>query len=55
MPTKNSRVRGVRVLDQDYEKIIGRANRKGWTYNRWMNYAVQVALRSHKPKHRREE
>ena len=51
MPTKDSKVRGVRVLDRDYKEIMERANRRGLTFNRWMNYAIRIALR----KHRKEE
>ena len=47
MPTKDSKVRGVRVLNQDYEQIMERANRKKWTFNRWMNWAIEQGLRSH--------
>jgi len=48
MPTKFSRVRGVRLLDKDYDLIMERANRKRWTFNRWMNWAISTGLRSHK-------
>ena len=47
MPTKNSRVRGVRLLDKDYDLIMLRANRRGWTFNRWMNWAISIGLRKH--------
>ena len=47
MPTKNSRVRGVRLLDKNYELIMERANRKGLTFNRWMNWAISIGLRKH--------
>ncbi len=47
MPTKDSTVRGVRVLDKDIKQIMGKANRRGWTFNRWMNWAVAQGLRKH--------
>ncbi|KKL69475.1 hypothetical protein LCGC14_2114570 [marine sediment metagenome] len=48
MPTKDSRVIGVRIKESLIEQIKRRANRKGWTVNRWMNWAIQEGLRSHK-------
>ena len=50
MPTKDSRVIGVRIKDETIAKIIERASRKGWTFNRWMNWAIIQGLRSHKRK-----
>jgi len=50
MPTKNSSVRGVRLLDKDFDLIMKRATRKGWTFNRWMNWAIEQGLRSHQKK-----
>ena len=45
-----STVRGIRISNKDYERIMERAARKGWTFNRWMNYAIKEGLRSHKSK-----
>jgi len=47
MPTKNSRVRGVRLLNKDYHMIMERADRRGWTFNKWMNWAIKQGLRKH--------
>jgi len=55
MPTKNSKVRGVRVLDKDYAQIMEKATRKGWTFNRWMNWAISIGLRSHKKKEKEDD
>ena len=46
-PTRNSKVRGVRVLDRDYELAMKKASRKGWTFNRWVNWAIRLGLRNH--------
>ncbi len=50
MPTKDSRVIGVRLTNPLIERIMARATRKGWTFNRWMNWAVLQGLRSHRRK-----
>ena len=50
MPTKDSKVRGVRISNQLIAAIEQRANRKGWSFNRWMNWAIRQGLRSHKGK-----
>ena len=50
MPTKNSTARGIRLSDKDYELIKYRADHKGWTFNRWINWAIKNGLRSHKRK-----
>ena len=50
MPTKNSTARGIRLPDENYALIMDRANRRGWTFNRWINWAIVNGLRSHKKK-----
>ena len=50
MPAKDSKAIGVRVTIDDYERIMKKATRKGWTFNRWMNYAIKEGLRSHQGK-----
>ncbi|KKN71439.1 hypothetical protein LCGC14_0420180 [marine sediment metagenome] len=47
MPTKDSHARGIRVSDEDYKRIMKRANPKKWTFNRWMNWAISLGLRKH--------
>ena len=47
MPTRNSRVIGVRLDNTIIEQVLHRAARRGWTYNRWMNWAVKQGLRKH--------
>ena len=43
-----SRAIGVRISIDNIEKINKRAARKGWTFNKWINWAVSLGLRSHK-------
>jgi len=50
MPTKGSRVRGVRIPDEVIDLIKQRAARRGWTFNKWMNYVVYLGLREHRRK-----
>jgi len=50
MPTKDSRVIGVRIKNGTIERIMERANHRGWTFNRWVNYAILQTLRSHHKK-----
>ena len=47
-----SKAIGVRINIDTLEGIKKRANRKGWSRNRWINYAVGLGLRSHKKKER---
>ena len=47
MPTKNSHVRGVRIADKVSTEIDRRRIRKGWSFNKWMNYVISLGLRSH--------
>jgi len=48
MPSKDSTAIGVRIDNEVIAKIRQRANRHGWSFNRWMNWAVFNGLRSHK-------
>jgi len=48
MPTKDSTVRGVRIKNDAISAIEQRAKRRKWTFNRWMNWAISVGLRSHR-------
>ena len=50
MPTKDSKVRGVRIPNNIICEIEQRASHRGWTFNRWMNWAIIQGLRSHKRK-----
>lgn len=50
MPTKDSRVIGVRILNPVIEEINKRARRRGLTFNGWMNWAITTALRPHRRK-----
>lgn len=45
MPTKDTKVRGVRIKNDTISAIEQRANRRGWTFNRWMNWAIGIGLR----------
>ena len=47
MPTKDSKVRGVRIRNETIKKIMERCAHRNWTFNRWMNWAVTQGLRSH--------
>ena len=46
----DSKAIGVRVKTETIERVMERANRRGWTFNRWVNYAIELGLRSHKRK-----
>ena len=45
-----SKAIGIRVRTDTLEEIKKRANRKGWSFNRWINWAIIQGLRSHKKK-----
>ncbi len=48
MTARDSRAIGVRIKNEDISAIEQRANRRGWTFNKWMNWAIRIGLRSHK-------
>jgi len=50
MPNNNSKAIGVRVKTEVIGRVMQRANRKGWSFNKWVNYAVEQSLRSHSKK-----
>ena len=50
MPTRDSRVRGVRIKNETIDLIEERATRKHWTFNKWMNWAIQLGIRPHRSK-----
>ena len=45
-----TRATGIRVSEESIDRIKKRASRKGWSFNRWINWAVSLGLRSHKKK-----
>ena len=45
-----SRAIGVRIKTQVLTEIQKRAERKGWSFNKWMNWAANLGLRSHAKK-----
>ena len=45
-----TRAIGIRIKIEDIAKIKERAQRKGYTFNQWMNWAIRQGLRSHKGK-----
>jgi len=47
---EKSKAIGIRIKTDTLEGIRKRADRKGWTFNRWVNYAIGLGLRSHKKK-----
>uniref|UniRef100_A0A6M3LEA2 Uncharacterized protein n=1 Tax=viral metagenome TaxID=1070528 RepID=A0A6M3LEA2_9ZZZZ len=47
MPTRNSRAIGVRIKNEVITAIEQRAKRRGWSFNKWMNWAVVQGLRKH--------
>jgi len=47
---ENSRAVGIRVKKDIIESIKIRAGRRGWTFNKWTNWAIVQGLRSHKAK-----
>jgi len=48
MPTKDSRVIGVRISTDTIMQVKKRASRRGWTFNKWMNWSITQGLRLHK-------
>ena len=48
MPNNNSKAVGVRVKTEVIDRVMQRANRKGWTFNKWVNYALDQSLRPHR-------
>lgn len=46
-PTKNTRVRPVRIPEDISEWIDQRAKRRGWSFNAWANWAFKIGLRKH--------
>ena len=44
---RDSRVIGVRIKLSTIEQIMRRANRRGWTFNHWMNWTIQQGIRPH--------
>ena len=49
-PTKNTQLKTVRIPDDIADWIKQRAKRRGWSVNKWLNWAVRQALRSHSKK-----
>jgi hypothetical protein len=37
--------KGIRISKQDNDLIEKRASKKGWSFNQWVNRAIQQALR----------
>ncbi len=50
MPTKNSRVRPVRIPDDISDWVDQAAGKKKWSFSRWVNRAILQSLRSHRGK-----
>ena len=48
MTVRDSRAIGVRIKNDDIATIEKRAKRRGWSFNKWMNWAVTAGLRSHR-------
>lgn len=44
----NTRAKGIRLPEEIIELIQKRAAHKGWSFNKWINWAVRNGLRSHK-------
>jgi len=47
MTGNGTRAKGIRVKDELIGLIERRAARKGWTFNRWVNWAISQGLRPH--------
>ena len=47
---RNSKAIGIRVNEDTLELVKIRADRRGWTRNKWVNWAVLQGLRSHRAK-----
>ena len=45
-----SKAIGIRVETEKLKLIRQRAIKKGWSFNRWVNWATNLGLRSHKKK-----
>jgi len=50
MPTKNTTILAARVPDDTVAEINQRLIKRGMSLNRWLNWAILNALRSHKKK-----
>jgi predicted DNA binding CopG/RHH family protein len=56
LTVKGSKSIGVRLELGDIEVIKQRAARRGWSFNKWINWAVDNGLRKHtKPSPERTE
>ncbi len=42
-----SKAIGIRVRIDTLENVKKRALRKGWSFNKWMNWAIAQGLRKH--------
>lgn len=47
MPTKDSKVKSVRVLDKTLEEIEPRLKRRKMTFNSWLLWCISLGLRNH--------
>lgn len=46
----NTKARGIRINTETEQLIEQRATHKGWSFNRWINWAITLGLRSHRKK-----
>ncbi len=47
MPTKGTVARGIRISEDLKEWIEQRAAKKGWSFNKWVIWAIRERMRSH--------
>ena len=50
MPSKNTTVITARVPNHVIEAMREKCDKKGWTPNRFINWALTLGIRSHKKK-----
>jgi len=50
MPNNNTKAIGIRIKTEVIDRVMQRANRKGWSFNKWVNWAISIGLRSHSKK-----
>ena len=48
MPTKFTTAKGIRIKDEVIERLKERAKRKKWSFNRYVNFALETILRPHR-------
>ena len=48
MKVKKTTAKGVRIKDETIERLNERAKRKKWSFNRYVNFALESILTPHR-------